>query len=229
MRTATQWLFIICLPVLLLTASIGAVANSLSFWLCDYGSEKYDVSQRLSRYGLALDDAEIERIYDSLVEYFNSGEEYISLTVVSDERPVSLFTQEETIHFKDVQGLIWLDYWLFLGMLVYVLAYAGVNLFWRKDRRRLAWGLIFGGGLTLVLVVAVVLLDMLLGFGELWYRFHLVFFSNEFWSAQGYMLKLFPQNFFADAAVFCGLVTAVGALILGGLGWWLKSKLLKSP
>ncbi|MCK4863175.1 MAG: DUF1461 domain-containing protein, partial [Dehalococcoidales bacterium] len=82
MRTATQWLFIICLPVLLLTASIGAVANSLSFWLCDYGSEKYDVSQRLSRYGLALDDAEIERIYDSLVEYFNSGEEYISLTVV---------------------------------------------------------------------------------------------------------------------------------------------------
>ncbi|GAJ09479.1 unnamed protein product, partial [marine sediment metagenome] len=113
-------------------------------------------------------------------------------------------------------------YWLFLGTLVYVLAYAGVNLFWRKDRRRLAWGLIFGGGLTIVLVLAVVLLDTLVGFGELWYRFHLVFFSNEFWSAQGYMLKLFPQEFFADAAVFCGLVTVVGALILGGLGWWIK-------
>lgn len=222
MRTATQWLFIICLPVLLLTAGIGVVANSLSFWLCDYGSEKYDISQRLARAGLELDNTEIERIYDSLVEYFNSGEEYISLTVVSDEQPVSLFTQEETIHFKDVQGLIWLDYWLFLGTLVYVLAYAGVNLFWRKDRRRLAWGLIFGGGLTLVLVVAVVLLDTLLGFGDLWYRFHLVFFSNEFWSAQGYMLKLFPQKFFADAAVFCGLFTAVGALILGGVGLWIK-------
>ncbi|MBA7677115.1 hypothetical protein ES703_85363 [subsurface metagenome] len=229
MRTAAQWLFIICLPVLLLTAGIGAVANSLSFWLCDYGSERYDVSQTLARAGLELDNEEIERIYDSLVEYFNSGEAYISLTVVSDGPPVSLFTQEETIHFKDVKGLIWLDYWLFLGALIYILVYAGVNLFWLKDRRRVAWGLIFGGGLSLALVLAVVLLDTLLGFGELWYRFHLVFFSNEFWSAQGYMLKLFPQEFFADAAIFCGLFTAVGALILGGVGWWSKSKFLKSP
>ncbi len=226
MRNATQWLFVICLPVMLLTAGIGVVANSLSFWLCDYGSEKYDVSQRLSSYGLELDNAEIERIYDGLVDYFNSGEEYISLTVVSDGRQVSLFTQEESIHFKDVKGLIWLDYWLFLGTLAYILAYAGLRLFWLKDRRRLARGLVWGGGLTLVLILAVVLLDALLGFGELWYRFHLVFFSNEFWSAQGYMLRLFPQDFFADAAVFCGLFTAVGALIIGGLGWWLKRKSL---
>jgi len=193
-----------------------------SFWLCDFGSERYDIGQRLSRYGLALDDTEIQRIYDGLVDYFNSGDEDISLTVVSDGRPVPLFTQEEVIHFKDVKGLIWLDYWLFIGTFVYILAYVFIKFFWLKDRRRLARGLIYGGGLTIVLVLAVALLDTLLGFGELWYRFHLVFFSNEFWSAQGYMLKLFPQEFFADAVVFCGLFAAAGALMFGGAGWWMK-------
>lgn len=137
---------------------------------------------------------------------------------------MDLFTPEEVIHFKDVKGLIWLDYWLFLGTLSYMLAYTGISLFWHKDRRRLLRGLVWGGGLTLILILALVLLDTLFGFGDLWYRFHLVFFTNEFWSAEGYMLLLFPEVFFADAAVFCALVTAIGALILGGAGWWLKRK-----
>ncbi len=231
MKIAAQWLFIICLLVLLLTGSIGVVANNLGLWLGEYGSERYDVSQTLARAGLELDNTEIERIYDSLVSYFNSGEEYISLTVVSDGLEINLFTAEEVIHFKDVKGLIWLDYWLFVGTLIYILAYAGISLFWRKDRRRLALGLVWGGGLSIALMLALVLLDALSGFGELWYQFHLLFFSNIYWSAEGYMLKLFPQKFFFDAAVFCTLVVVMGALILGGVGWWRlrKGRSLQSP
>ena len=128
------------------------------------------------------------------------------------------------IHFKDVKDLMRLDYWLFIGTFLYILAYVLVNVFWFKDRRRLVRGLVFGGGLSVVLVIMVVLLDAFRGFGELWYRFHLVFFTNEFWYAEGYMLRLFPQEFFADAAVFCGLFMAVGAVIIGGVGWWLKAR-----
>ena len=224
MRTAAQWLFIICLPVLLLTGSIGVVANSLGTWLAEYGSERYGVARTLAYTGLELTDSELAQVYDGLVSYFNYDEEYISLTVVSDGLEFDLFTPEEVIHFKDVKGLIWLDYWLFLGTLSYMLAYTGVSFFWRKDRRRLLQGLAWSGGLTVVLILALVLLDTLFGFGELWYRFHLVFFSNEFWSAEGYMLLLFPEVFFADAAIFCALVTAVGALIMGGVGWWRLKK-----
>lgn len=231
MRTAAQWLFIICLPVLLLTGSIGVVANTLGWWLADSGSEGYDVRQSLAYAGLELDDAGLEQVYADLVSYFNSGEEYIRLTVVSGSQRIDLFTPEEVIHFKDVKRLIWLDYWLCLGTLVYILAYTGVNLFCLRDRRRLAWGLVWSGGLTVVIILALVLLDAVFGFGELWYRFHLVFFSNEFWSAEGYMLLLFPERFFADAAVFCALVTVVVALVLGGVGWWRlrKGRSLPSP
>ena len=138
MKTAAQWLLVICMPVLLLTAAIGVTANILSFWLGDYGYDKYNVSQRLSTYELELDKAEIERVYNSLVDYFNSGGEYIDLVVVNDGQRVKLFTDEETIHFKDVKGLIRLDYWLFIGTLIYMLAFLGLDIFWLKDRRRLA-------------------------------------------------------------------------------------------
>ena len=207
----------LCLPVLLLTTSLGGAANSLRLY--KYGSEKYNVSQSLADAGLKLTDSELENIYAGLISYFNSHDEYISITVTQDGKPFKLFTPEETIHFRDVKGLIRLDYRVLLGTLVYALAYAGVCLFWRKRRYwRLAWGLVGGGSLTLVLILLVFGLGMLLGFDLLLYRFHLVFFTNLYWSAEGYMLLLFPENLLRDMALFCATITAGLAIILGGVG-----------
>ena len=209
-----QWLFILCLPVLLLTASLGWAVNS--HWLYNYGFAKYDVGQTT---GLA--DAELEKAASGLISYFNSGEEYISLTVIKDGQPLELFNQREVIHLKDVKGLIWLDYWVGLGTLVYVLAYAGVCLFWRKRKywRRLAWGVVGGGGLTLALMLALGL-GTLFGFSSLFRQFHLLFFSNDFWlldPTSDYLIMLFPDGFFYDAALFCAIGAAAVAVILGGM------------
>ncbi len=209
---SAKWLFMLCLPVLLLTASLGWATNSL--WLYKYGFEKYDVSQIT---GLA--DSELDKVATGLISYFNSGEEYITLTVVKDDESFELFTPEETIHFKDVKGLIWLDYWVLLGTLVYALVYAGVCLFWQRKRywRRLAWGVIGGSSITLALMLALGL-GTLLGFRQLFTQFHLLFFSNQFWSAEGYMLLLFRERFFYDAALFCGSIIVGLAIILGVVG-----------
>jgi integral membrane protein (TIGR01906 family) len=212
---AAKWLFRLCLPTLLLTATIGAGANSL--WLYKHSAEKYDVSQTLANSGLELSDSELEQVYVKLIHYYNSTEEYINLTVGQDSKQLNLFTQEETIHLKDAKGLIWLDYWVLLGTLVYVLAYASASLAGRK-RRRLVGGLAWGGGLTLGLILVLVLLDTLYGFSRLFYQFHLLFFSNEFWSAPGYMLLLYPEGFFIDGAMFGVLIMAGLATILGGIG-----------
>ena len=216
---AAKWLFMLCLPVLLLTASLGWAANSL--WLYKYGSQEYNVSQTLADAGLELTDSELEEVYAGLISYFNSGEEYISLTVMKDGEPFELFNQREIIHLKDVKGLIWLDYWVLLGTLVYVLAYAGVCLFWRKKRywRRLAWGVVGGGGITLAFMLALGL-GILLGFSQLFWQFHVVFFPNEFWlldPTKDYLKMLFPDGFFYDAALFCALGSAGLAVILGGV------------
>jgi integral membrane protein (TIGR01906 family) len=223
---AAKWLFMLCLPVLLLTASLGWAINSL--WLYKYGFEKYNISQAT---GLA--DSELEKAAAGLIGYFNSDEEYISLTVIKDGEPFELFNQREIIHLKDVKGLIWLDYRVLLGTLVYVLAYAGVCLFWRKRRnwRRLAWGVVGGGGITLALMLALGL-GTLFGFSQLFWQFHVISFSNEFWlldPTKDYLKMLFPDGFFYDAVLFCALGTAGLAIILGGVaGGYLLSKKGKS-
>ncbi len=211
---AAKWIFMLCLPILLLTASIGWAANSL--WLYKYGFEKYNVSQTA---GLA--EPELEKAASGLIGYFNSDEEYISLTVMKDGEPFVLFSQREVIHLRDVKGLIWLDYWVLLGTLVYAFGYAGVCLFRRKRRywRRLAWGVVGGGGITLALMLALGL-GTLLGFDQLFWQFHLISFTNELWQldpTKDYLIMLFPQGFWYDTTVFCALTTAGLAIILGGV------------
>jgi len=211
---AAKWLFMLCLPILLLTASIGWAVNSL--WLYKYGFDKYNVSQTT---GLA--DSELEKAATGLISYFNSDEDYISLTVMKDGEPFELFNEKEVTHLKDVKGLIWLDYWVLLGTLIYVLAYAVACLFWRKRGywRRLAWGVVGGGGITLALMLALGL-GTLLGFDQLFWQFHLISFTNELWQldpATDYLIMLFPQGFWYDATLFCALITAGLAIILGGV------------
>lgn len=206
-----QWLFIFCLPFLLFTASLAWAVNSQ--WLYNYGFEKYSVVQTPE-----LAEFDLEQIADELISYFNSGEEYVSITVTRDGETFELFTPEETIHFKDVKGLIHLDYWVLGGTLLYVLAYATVFLFWRRRRywRKLVWAVFGGACLTLAFMLALGI-GTLLGFDELFWQFHRLFFSNEFWSAQGYMLLLFTEEFFYDVALFCAIGSGGVALILGGL------------
>jgi integral membrane protein (TIGR01906 family) len=219
--TAAKWLFMLCLPVLLITASLGWATNSL--WFYKYGFEKYDISQAT---GLA--SSELDKTARGLIGYFNSDEEYISLTVVKDDEPFELFNQQEIIHLKDVKGLIQLDYGVGLGTLVYLLAYAGVCLFWKRRRywRELAWGLVGGGGITLGLMLALGL-GILFGFEELFWQFHVVSFSNQFWlldPTKDYLKMLFPDGFFYDATILCAAMTASLAIILGGVGGFTLSK-----
>lgn len=210
-----KWLFILCIPVLLLTASLGWAVNSL--WLYKYGFEKYNVSQATD-----LSEVELEKVATGLISYFNSDEEFISITVVKGSKPFELFNEREVTHLGDVKGLIWLDYWVLLGTLIYALGYAGVCLWWRRKRywHRLAWGLVGGGSITLILMLALGL-GTLLNFDQLFLQFHLISFTNELWQldpTKDYLIMLFPQGFWYDTAIFCALVTAGLAIILGGVG-----------
>jgi len=217
---AAKWLFILCVPVLLLSASIGWAVNSL--WLYKYGFHKYNVGETLAESGLELTDSEVEQIYASLISYYNSDEEYIHLTVVKDGEPFVLFNQREVAHLKDVKGLFWLDYYLFLATLIYTLGYAGVSLLWRRKKywHRLAWGMVGGSALTLILMMALGL-GALLNIDQLFLQFHLISFSNELWQldpTRDYLIMLVPQAFQYNVAVFFIVAAAGLAIILGGVG-----------
>jgi integral membrane protein (TIGR01906 family) len=217
-RVVGQWLLVLCLPVMLLTASVSWAVNSP--WLYHYGFDKYKVGETT---GLA--QSELDRVAAGLREYFNSGDESISLAVVKDGETFEVFNEREVAHLRDVKGLFGLAYYLLLGTVVYTGIYAVVSLFWWRDRR-IYRGLVFGGGLTLLLMLFIGL-GVAINFDWLFRQFHLISFANDLWMldpATDYLIMLFPRGFWFDAAIFCAVVTTVGALILGGMGWWCLKK-----
>lgn len=215
MRIAAKWVFIICLPILLLTASLSGTVNSL--WLYRYGFDKYGVSQTTG-----LEQSELDKAVCGLIDYFNSGDEPINIIVVKDGKPFTLFNEREVAHLRDVKRLLRLVYWLLLGTLVYALVYLGLSLFLWRDRRRLAWGLAGGSCLTLALML-ILGLGTLLNFDWLFWQFHLISFANDLWllnPTRDYLIMLFPRGLWYDVFLFWAVTTAVGAVILGGVGGW---------
>ena len=217
-KKAVNWLFILCVPVLLVSLVIGALANSQRLY--DYAANKYGVADSLAVSGLQLSDSELAGIYANLIHYYNSGQEYVYITLPRNGQQIAVLTPDEAIHFKDVKGLIHLDYGLFLGALVVCLAITGLNLFMWRDRRRLDWSLLVGGIFTLCFLAVLLAFDRFYGFEELFIRFHMIFFDNLLWTAPGNMLLLFPENLFTDAAAIGFGIIAIISLALGGVGWW---------
>jgi integral membrane protein (TIGR01906 family) len=218
LTTAARWLFVLCLPPLLLTASIGGAVNWLGLYT--YGFEKYDVGQPT---GLA--DTELEKAARGLIGYFNSDEENISLSVEKDGKPFVLFNQREVAHLRDVKGLIRLDYLVLLGTLIYTMGYASFSLC-RKNRRQLWWGMIWGNILTLVLMAALRLIT-LYNFDWFFRQFHLLSFTNELWQldpARDYLIMLFPGGFWYDATQVCALAAGTMAVVLSGVAWGLSRR-----
>ena len=208
LKIVARWIFILCIPVLLLSASIAWGFNSL--WIYTYGFQKYNVSQTTG-----LPPAQLEMIAKGMIDYFNSDDEFVEITVTEDNRPFDLFTTEEQIHLKDVKQLVWLDYRVLFVTFFIILSYSLVSIFWlrRGRRRQLAKSLLWGSGLALSLII-IVGVAVVFAFDWLWLQFHFLSFSNDFWSAEGYMIPLFG-GFWYDAALICIAFMAGLAIILG--------------
>ncbi len=211
-------LFIICVPVLAFTTSITWAVNNNQFYTHRF--EKYNVQQSLAEEGLTLTDSQLKNIAAGFIHYFNSGDELIHLTVLQNGKSVELFNREEILHFKDVKGLFRLNYYVLAGTFTYCLLFALVSIIWRqgKYRLRLAWSAVAGSALTLGIML-VLGIAAALNFNQFFYRFHLIAFTNDYWSAAGNMLLLFPEGFWYDTVIYCAVTIALGVLILGGLSW----------
>lgn len=204
----TSILFVICVPMLLLTTDLRFAANDIRLY--EYGFNKYEVSA-----ATGLDNEELLSVADQMVTYFNSDEEFLD---------IDIFNQRELTHLKDVKGLIQLAYRLQLASLAYIVVYILINFalrrgaFWRDLARRLIWG----SGATIALL-AVLGLWGVIDFDSLFLLFHLVSFSNELWQLfpGDKLLLMFPQGFFNDAALFVAAAAIGEAIIIGGVAWGL--------
>jgi integral membrane protein (TIGR01906 family) len=210
-------IFILITPVFLLTASIAAAFNTPALY--EYGFEKYGVAETTG-----LTPAELSKAARGLIQYFNSDDEYISLTVVKDNQPMILFNQRELIHLKDVKALVKLDYAAATISGIYCLLFVILLLLQQDMRQRhaLTAAVLGGNLLTLGLIVCLGLIAMA-DFSSFFLQFHQLSFSNDFWlldPATDYLIMMFPEGFWQDAVfMLAGVVIAV-ALVMSGLAFW---------
>jgi len=213
-----RWIFIIGLPVLLLTVSLAWGFNSR--WIFDYGFKKYNVGITTG-----LSNQNLHKIAGSWINYINSGQEYWDIVIEQDGRSFTLFTMDEQMHFKDVKTLVWLDYKVLLVTLLVCLGYLFycLRVKTREFNRRLARDAVIGSGITILLIFLMGAASFL-DFDNLFLSLHYLVFTNNFWYAEGYMLNLFPGGFWYDAAFICiGLMTFL-TLLIGAAGLlYLKS------
>lgn len=222
-----QWLFILCLPVLVFTGTVAWAINSA--WLYTAGFEKYQVRETLAENGLPVTDSQLKDIAHEFIRYFISGDEYINITVQINGQTIEVFNEEEIIHFKDVKGLFRLDYVVLLGVFTYCLCFVLVCLFWQRGmyHRLLARSAIIGSGISLGIML-ILLIAILLDFDSLFYQFHIFSFANDFWSVEGNMLLFFPGGFWYDMFTYGAIFAVVLAIIPGIIGGiyflWLRRK-----
>lgn len=199
-------LFVLAIPVFLVTANIRFLASDTGFY--ERGLRKHGSAEAT---GLPL--AELDRAAGDIVEYFENDAETLRILVIEDGQEVSLFDARETEHMRDVKSLMRAVYRLSEVSLAFILLYVGGVVLWSGERtvRGLAKLSLAGVG-TGLLLVAVVGMFAITGFDEMWTRFHKIVFNNNLWLLDpdtDSLIQMFPEPFWEEATFIAG------GLILG--------------
>jgi integral membrane protein (TIGR01906 family) len=204
LRLAAHVLFILCIPVLLVTSNGRGAINTPRLY--EYSYDKYEAVTTTD-----LEKAELMHIAEGLIVYFNSPQE---LSVVE------YFNEREVTHLADVKNLLKLFYWVQEACLLYVIFYMflGYYLLKRKWWPVLAKRLIWASGLTLG-IFAGLGIALAINFDGLFTWFHEVSFGNYFWLMlpSDLLTKLYPDGFFFEAALFVVIATVIECVLIGGI------------
>lgn len=219
-------LIALCLPVLLLTSSVLLVTEATPFYR--YAFAKYRVSEVTG-----LTEDELVRAAREMVAYFRQPAEPLHIEVDLGGLRRPLFNQREVDHMRDVKQLFVLARTVQLGAGLVSLVAIGALLArgGLPGRWAVASGLVWGGGITLGVLTAAVL-GVLLDFDGLFVRFHLLSFSNDLWQLdprRDYLLMMFPLGFWMEATMLVVGLTAAGAALLYGWGWYLLGRVPPRP
>lgn len=206
--------FVLLLPLLLISTSLRGLVTDRELMLRGFRDNQVALTT-------GLDDAQLERIADLFVAYFQGppGPIQMQVTAFGQSRP--LFNDREVTHMEDVQALI---QW-FLRMQIVVAGVAVIRLVFvfAFDRSPLPFGreLLWSAGLLVALVALVGVLSFI-DFTELWTRFHQIAFRNDLWQldpSSDYLIMLFPEPFWYTATIRMATSVALqtGIVVVSGL------------
>lgn len=216
---AVRWVagaaFVIALPLFLILGNALEVAGDRAFYLSEF--EKYQVGRVTG-----LDQAQLATVAETFIAYLRdpSARLDVEVTIGGARRP--LFNEKEIHHMDDVQKLFKLvrDTRLVAGAVLLILPLVGLGLGGSAFLSRLGTLLTIGGVVTVVLLGLAGLLS-LVDFSQAFVTFHELAFSNDLWMLDprsDYLIMLYPEGFWLDATLRIAMLSAVEAVVIGGVG-----------
>ena len=207
--------FVMLLPLLIIGTSLRGLVSDRELILQGFRDNQVAVTT-------GLDDAQLQRIADTFVAYFQAppGQIQLQVTAFGQSRP--LFNDKEVQHMEDVQALI--QFFLRLQLVGAAVVVLRLAVAFAADRSTISVGreMLWSAALMVGVVVLVGVLS-LLDFDGLWTRFHQVAFRNDMWLLDprtDYLIMLFPEPFWFTGtmrmALTVGLQT-IGTAVVGAL------------
>lgn len=213
-RMLATLVFLIALPVALITTNIRLLANAPDVYA--YAFDRYNAEDTTG-----LSRADLDNTAAALRRYFNNDEKTFYYTVTEGGLSGPVFNARETRHMEDVKRLFSYVNLAQELTVVYVLAYVISFFIWAREGnvRQLATQSLLGVGLGAVLLGGVGVFAAF-GFSSAFDRFHGVLFANDFWQLNprtDHLVQMFPEDFWRDMTIVLGAMSAVEGLLIAAV------------
>lgn len=217
LRILFWWLFVLCIPLLLISSTAVLEINCLPFY--EHAYQKYHISEVTG-----FDNKQLMIITRHLIQFFNGKVGSPQLMVEKDGKPIYLFHDYEIKHLNDVKVLFQRVYQIQLITMFYFLCYLLFVVLGRDKKRRLYFwkGLRNGNILTLGLLL-ISGVALFFGFHNLFTKFHYLVFGdpqNSPWMLNpktDYLIMMYPLGFWQDAVLLGIAIILITTFILIGI------------
>ncbi len=150
--------------------------------------------------------------------YLTNNEDISYLEELKFDDGTPIYNERELSHMVDVKNLVqtMISAWFIISGLLILTALFAYRGRWIKD----FWLAVSRGGWSTIAIIVLILAAVAISFNALFTGFHRIFFTGDTWLFYytDTLIRLFPIVFWQDAFIFMGVITALGALILGFLG-----------
>ena len=210
-RILAAIVFIVSIPVALVTSNIRFVANEAAVYR--YAIDEYDAVATTG-----IEREELIRASAEIRDYFNNNEETLSISVTENGRQTSLFNARETAHMEDVKDRFQAVNKAQEFSVIYVIGYIAVVGLWAREvsLRGLAKQVAAGAGICVGAIGAIGAFGAA-GFDSAWEDFHELMFSNDFWQLNpntDHLIQIFPPAFWESIVFFIGTLIVAEAVLL---------------
>ncbi len=199
---------VLTLPPVLVLCSVRLVMTEV-FLQLEYHRPGFPAD----RFGFTRDDR--LRYAPYAVRYLHNDADigYLERLTFPDGRP--LFNARELQHMEDVKEVTQAAFGT-LATLAVALIVSTALLARRRSTRHWAWLALSDGALLTIFVIAGLLVLALVGWQFFFDNFHALFFEGDSWifSTSDTLIRLFPQQFWFDAALSVGFLSLLSSLII---------------